>query len=249
MAKEKEIEKGDIGQVSRREFLKDAGLLVGGATVGSMAFVTACGGTATATQPAVTTTVTVSKFICPNSGCGQEFSSLAALQAHIKADHPNEAVPEKLTKLTVNGVSYEVKVEPNWTLLDVLRNQLGLTGTKISCDEGSCGVCTVLIDGKSMYSCMVLGVECNDKKIETIESLYNGVTLSPIQQAFVENFGYECGYCTPGMIMSTKALLDNNPDPTEQEIRQALAGNICKCGAYQYIVGSVSSAAKKMKGG
>ena len=247
MAEEQKIKTSDIRQVSRREFLKDAGLLVGGATVGSMAFVSACGGTATTTHPVVTTTVTVSKFICPNSGCGQEFSSLAELQAHIVAEHPNEAVPEKLTKLTVNGIAYELKVEPNWTLAEVLRDKLGMTGTKISCDKGECGFCTVVLDGEAVFSCLLLAATCEGKSIQTIEGLSDPVTheLHPIQEAFKVHHGMQCGFCTPGAIMTTKALLDKNPNPTVNEAKEALSGIMCRCSNFPRILESVMAAAAK----
>jgi aerobic-type carbon monoxide dehydrogenase small subunit (CoxS/CutS family) len=169
------------------------------------------------------------------------------LTSHVNTAHPADvvAVPEKLTKLIVNGETHELKVEVNWTLNFVLREKLGLTGTKIWCEEGSCGACTVLMDGAPIFSCMTLATECEGKNIETIEGLSDGVTLHPIQQAFIDNFGLQCGYCTPGIILVTKALLSEDPNPTVEDIREALAGNICKCGDYKQIIASVLAVAAK----
>ncbi len=151
--------------------------------------------------------------------------------------------------LKVNGVNYEVSVSPTQTLSDVLREELGLTGTKIMCNEGECGACTVLIDGKPVLSCMTLAIEAEGRDILTIEGLADPITgrLHPLQEAFVELSGMQCGVCTPGMILTAKALLDNNPDPTEDDVREALSGNLCRCGNYRRIVECVLYASKKMK--
>lgn len=152
--------------------------------------------------------------------------------------------------LKINGVNYEVSVSPTQTLSDLLREELGLTGTKIMCNEGECGACTVLIDGKPVLSCMTLAIETEGKNILTIEGLADPITgrLHPLQEAFVELSGMQCGVCTPGMILTAKALLDNNPDPTEDDVREALSGNLCRCGNYRRIVECVLYASKKMKG-
>jgi len=149
--------------------------------------------------------------------------------------------------LTVNGINYAINVEPNRILVDVLRDVLGLTGTKKSCSEGECGACTVIMDGKPVASCLVLAVDADKKTITTIEGLADGENLHPLQVSFVRNGGIQCGYCTPGMIMSSKALLDENPDPTTHEVRTAISGNLCRCTGYQQIVDSVMAAAKAMK--
>lgn len=160
-----------------------------------------------------------------------------------------------IIRLTVNEEPYELKVgvqiEPWHTLARTLRETLGLTGTKIWCDHGECGACTVLMEGKPVLSCSTLTVECDGKKITTVEGLADPKTgkLHPIQQAFLDNWGFQCGFCTPGMIMSTKALLDANPDPTEEEIRKVLAGNLCRCTGYVKIVESVLKAAEAMRKG
>jgi len=152
-------------------------------------------------------------------------------------------------ELTVNGVKHVIDVKPNETLASVLRSKLKLTGVKIGCNRGECGACTVLMDGKPVVSCLVLAVEAEGKSILTIEGLADPKTgeLHPIQKAFVENFGLQCGFCTPGMIMSAKALLDENPNPTLEEIKEALVGNICRCGAYPHIFKSILAAAAKMR--
>lgn len=151
--------------------------------------------------------------------------------------------------LKVNGVNYYLSVTPTQTLADVLREELGLTGTKIMCNEGECGACTVLVDGKPILSCMTLAIEAEGRDILTIEGLADPVTgrLHPLQEAFVELSGMQCGVCTPGMILTAKALLDNNPNPTEDDVREALSGNLCRCGNYRRIVQCVLYASKKMK--
>ena len=146
--------------------------------------------------------------------------------------------------LNVNGESYDISIEPNRTLVDVLRDELGLTGTKKGCDLGNCGCCGVLIDGKPVVSCLTLAIEAQGKDILTIEGLADGENLHPIQRAFIEHDGLQCGFCTPGMIITAKALLDENPNPAENEIREALAGNLCRCTGYDKIVESIQAAAE-----
>jgi len=152
-------------------------------------------------------------------------------------------------KLIVNGREHMLSVTPNVTLADVLREKLGLTGLKIGCNSGECGACTVLINGQPTASCLTLAIDCEGKEILTIEGLANPETgkLHPIQQAFIEHHGLQCGYCTSGMIMSVKALLNRNPNPTEEEVREAINGNICRCTGYMNIIESVLAAAEKMR--
>ena len=150
--------------------------------------------------------------------------------------------------LNVNGNQYTLHVKPSTTLLDIIREDLGLTGAKEGCGEGECGACTVLMDSLAVNACLVLAVEANNKQITTIEGLAHGGDLHPIQQAFVDIGGLQCGFCTPGMILSTKALLDKNQNPTDQEIRKGLEGNFCRCTGYTKIIESVRVAADKMRG-
>ena len=152
-------------------------------------------------------------------------------------------------RLTVNGESYTVAVEPCESLLDVLRDKLSLTGTKKGCDRGDCGACTIIMDGKTVNSCLVLAVEADDKEVLTIEGLANKGQLHPIQEAFIQQGAVQCGYCTPGMIISVKALLDENPNPTEEEVRQAIGGNLCRCTGYVKIVDAVKKAAEVIQAG
>lgn len=156
--------------------------------------------------------------------------------------------------LTVNGRTYKLQVgeqhdqiSPSHTLAHTLRVTLGLTGTKVSCDSGACGACTVLADGKAVLSCMMLTVECGGMNITTIEGLQDQTTkkLHPIQQSFVDHTAFQCGFCTPGMIMSAKALLDENPSPTEQDVKDALAGNFCRCISHYHVIEAVMAVAEK----
>ncbi len=155
---------------------------------------------------------------------------------------------KQLIKLRVNGIDEEVYVEPWWTLAYVLREQLGLTGTKVGCNQGMCGACTILLDGKAVKSCLFLAMKAQGKNILTIEGLQgeNG-ELHPLQEAFIEHFAVQCGYCTPGMIMAAKALLDENHAPTEEEVKLGLSGNLCRCTGYKKIVEAVLAAAETMK--
>jgi carbon-monoxide dehydrogenase small subunit len=147
--------------------------------------------------------------------------------------------------MTVNSKKYEVAVEPNQVLVDVLRDQLGLTGTKVGCADGGCGSCTVIMDGKAVNSCLVLAVQANGSNILTIEGMETDQGLHPIQQAFVDKGAIQCGFCTPGLILSAKALLDQNPHPDRSEIRMAISGNLCRCTGYQKIVEAIQDASKK----
>ncbi len=142
-------------------------------------------------------------------------------------------------QVTVNGTLFEAGVDPRWTLAEFLRDQLNLTGTKVGCDRGECGSCTVLVDGKAILSCMALATEVAGRKITTVESLAGDGKLSTLQQAFWETGAVQCGFCTPGMLMSATALLAAKPKPTEDEIRLALSGNLCRCTGYRKIVEGV----------
>jgi carbon-monoxide dehydrogenase small subunit len=148
--------------------------------------------------------------------------------------------------LNVNKINYKVAVEPQRTLVEVLRDTLGLTGTKKSCSEGECGACTVLMDGKPAASCLVLALDAQGKEITTIEGLSEGEKLHPIQEAFVKHAAIQCGFCTPGMVLSAKALLDENPKPTATEVRKGISGNLCRCTGYQQIVDAILAASQTM---
>ena len=153
---------------------------------------------------------------------------------------------KQLIELSVNGEAYELAVEPQTTLLEVLRDYLGLTGTKEACGTGECGSCTVLIEGKPILSCLALAVDYPNKEIITIEGVSQGEKLTPVQQAFVDCGAVQCGFCTPGMILSASALLKKNPSPSEEEIRKALEGHLCRCTGYNKIVEAINTAARQM---
>jgi aerobic-type carbon monoxide dehydrogenase small subunit (CoxS/CutS family) len=209
---------------SRREFLKDAGLFAGGATVGSM----------TTASP---------------------IPAAAARETDTSAD-PTSATPDferdgtrspKIIKLNVNGEDYEVQVEPEESLRDCLREKLGYLSIKDMCvGHGACGSCAVIMDGRPVLSCMTLAIECGGRRIETAE----GIALSghPLIDTYIDNYCMQCGYCTPGFICTSKALLDRNPDPTEADIREALAGNLCRCATYIRHIPAIQQAARAMKG-
>lgn len=149
--------------------------------------------------------------------------------------------------LIVNGTLREIEVEPHELLLDVIRDRLGLTGAKRSCDVQVCGACTLLLDGRPVSSCTLLAIEARGREVLTIEGLARNGKLHPLQEAFIENGGFQCGFCTPGMILTAKTLLDENPDPSEEEIIQFMQGNLCRCTGYKKIIESIMAAAKKVR--
>jgi len=153
----------------------------------------------------------------------------------------------QLVKLNVNGEDLELAIAPHHTLLEVLREDAGLTGTKHGCEQGECGLCTVLIDGLPQFSCLTLAIEAQGCEIRTVEGLARGGELHPLQQAYVETGASQCGYCSPGMLMSALALVERNPAPTRDEIREALAGNLCRCTGYLAIIDAVELAASRMR--
>jgi carbon-monoxide dehydrogenase small subunit len=148
--------------------------------------------------------------------------------------------------LEINGKAFQIPLDPSKTLLEVLREDLGLTGTKNGCSEGECGACTVLLDGRAVYACLLLVSDAEGKRITTIEGLAEGDRLDPVQEAFVEHGAIQCGFCTPGMILSAKALLDENPVVSEEEVKTALAGNLCRCTGYRKIISAVVAAGTKL---
>ena len=156
---------------------------------------------------------------------------------------------KQIARFIVNGWPYELLIESNMILVEVLANALDLTGTKCSCGVGECGSCTVLIDGKPTLSCCTLAITARDKNILTIEGLAEGTTLHPLQKAFIDYGAIQCGFCTPGMILTAKALLDENPKPTREEVKAGLGGNLCRCTGYVKIVDAVLAAAETMKKG
>jgi carbon-monoxide dehydrogenase small subunit len=148
---------------------------------------------------------------------------------------------------TVNGEPVEVSFAPYKTLLEVLREDLGLTGTKHGCELGECGACAVLVDGEPVLSCLMLAIECEGRSVQTVEGLASGTKLHPLQAAFADHGGSQCGYCTPGMIMTAKGLLDREPNPSREQIKEAIAGNICRCTGYNQIVEAIEEAASEMR--
>jgi carbon-monoxide dehydrogenase small subunit len=148
--------------------------------------------------------------------------------------------------LEVNGKAYRREVETRWSLADVLRHELGLTGTHVGCEHGVCGACTVLVDGVSARACLMFAVQAHGRRVETVEGLALGETLSPLQEAFRDNHGLQCGFCTPGMLMTLTELLREQPAPTEAEVRAAISGNVCRCTGYQAIVAAALDAARRI---
>ena len=159
-----------------------------------------------------------------------------------------ESIPQRLVTVTVNDEQHKVMVEPRVLLVHLLREGLGLTGTHIGCDTTNCGACTVLVDGRPVKSCTMLAVQADGRAVRTVEGLGTRSELSPVQEGFREEHGLQCGYCTPGMMISATALLQRNPNPTEDEVRWALSGNLCRCTGYQNIVKAVLWAAAKARG-
>lgn len=214
--KEEKTKKG-FGNLSRRDFLKDAGLVIGGTTVGSMAF-----------------------------------TSGAQAQNKPDADKISETLAQcsedTITiELTVNGGKYRLRVEPNWSLRQLLRDETGLTSPKDWCGGvGACGSCTVIMNGRPVLSCLTLACECDGAVIETAEGIAK--EKHPIIDSYIKWNAFQCGYCTPGFVTSAKALLDRNPDPTEADVRDALGGNLCRCGTYQQHPKAVLEAAQVLKG-
>jgi len=188
---------------------------------------------------------TTRRYLCPY--CSITLDTFETLKEHVISKHKTDPlpVPEGLIKLTVNGQAYELKVEPEWTLYELIHDRLGLTGVKMFCDRGACGSCTVIMDGRPILSCMTLAIECDGKTIESAEGIAEAE--HPLVESYVKHHTMQCGYCTPGFITTAKALLDRNPDPTEEEIREALGGNLCRCGTYPQHPKAVLEAARNLK--
>ena len=185
-----------------------------------------------------------SKYLCPY--CATRFETFDELKAHVIGEHKTEALPqpEGMIRLAINGQRYELQVEPNWTLYYLIHDVIGLTGAKMFCDRGACGSCTVIMDGRPVLSCMTLAIECDGKAIETVEGI--AVADHPLIDAYVKHHCMQCGYCTPGFVVTAKALLDRNPNPTADEVKEALSGNLCRCGTYPQHVKAVLEAAEKL---
>jgi aerobic-type carbon monoxide dehydrogenase small subunit (CoxS/CutS family) len=189
---------------------------------------------------------TLTEFRCPT--CARNFGSHADLERHYAAEHPDAVVPETVV-LHINDKDCEVLIEPHWTLQRALQFRLGLTGAKHMCDRGACGSCTVIMDGRAVLSCTTLASECEGKAIMTIEGIAADPKWKPLIDAYCRWDAMQCGYCTPGFLVTAKALLDKNPHPTEEEIRAALAGNICICGTYPRHSTAILEAALNMSKG
>lgn len=188
----------------------------------------------------------LTEYRCPL--CGRIFASHSELSRHFAADHPGSAVPV-IVRLNLNGKLCEVLIEPHWTLQRTLQFRLGLTGAKHMCNKGVCGSCTVIIDGRAVLSCTTLAIECEGKAIQTVEGIAADARWKPLVDAYCKWDAMQCGYCTPGFLVSAKALLDKNPNPTEQECREALAGNICICGTYPRHATAIMEAALEIAKG
>jgi xanthine dehydrogenase YagT iron-sulfur-binding subunit len=194
-----------------------------------------------------------------STGAGLAAAATVPLRGQDKksgADAPLPAVPRTTVKFKVNGADQSLEIEDRWTLVEVLRDHIGLTGTKIGCDRSECGACTVLIDGKPMYSCTQLAVWMDGRSIQTVEGLSTNGQLDPLQQAFIDHDAPQCGFCTSGQLMAAKALLNRNPHPTRDEVRSAMTGNLCRCSNYNHYVeavlaagGTPANAAPKTTGG
>jgi aerobic-type carbon monoxide dehydrogenase small subunit (CoxS/CutS family) len=185
------------------------------------------------------------RYSCPY--CLNTFDSFDAIKSHIITEHAAESLPEPAgtIHITVNGQRYKFRVEPDWTLYYLIHDRLGLTGTKLMCDRGACGSCTVIMNGRPILSCMTLAIECDGQRIETVE----GVAASghPLIEEYVKHHCMQCGYCTPGFVVTAKALLDRNNNPSDPQIRKALAGNLCRCGTYPQHPKAVLEAAEVLR--
>lgn len=183
-------------------------------------------------------------YACPY--CSNTFPSFKDLKEHVVSRHPVDQPerPEGQIRLVINGENYDIHVESEWTLHYVIHDRLGLTGVKLFCDRGACGSCTVIMNGRPILSCMTLAIECDGADIETAEGIARAG--HPLVDLYVKHHCMQCGYCTPGFIVTAKALLDKNPDPTEDDVKNALAGNLCRCGTYPQHIKAVMEASEKI---
>ncbi len=187
----------------------------------------------------------LTRYPCPY--CRETLESVDAVKSHVLKRHAAESLPEPegTVRLTVNGQAHTLRVEPDWTLHYLIHDVLGLTGTKLMCDRGACGSCTVLLNGRPVLSCMTLAVECNGKQVETVEGI--AAAGHPLIEEYVKHHCMQCGFCTPGFVVTAKALLDRNGSPTEREIREALGGNLCRCGTYPQHPKAILQAARILR--
>jgi aerobic-type carbon monoxide dehydrogenase small subunit (CoxS/CutS family) len=187
----------------------------------------------------------LTRYSCPY--CLSTFDTFEAIKSHILARHQTESLPEPegTIHIAINGQKYKFQVEPDWTLYHLIHDILGFTGTKLMCDRGACGSCSVIMNGRPILSCMTLAIECNGKQIETVEGI--AASNHPLVEEYVKHHCMQCGYCTPGFVVTAKALLDRNLNPTEQEIREALGGNLCRCGTYPQHPKAILEAAKVLR--
>jgi|WetSurMetagenome_2_1015567.scaffolds.fasta_scaffold09348_3 aerobic-type carbon monoxide dehydrogenase small subunit (CoxS/CutS family) len=192
-----------------------------------------------------TPAASLARYSCPY--CLNTFGTFEAIKSHILADHRTDSLPdpEGTIHFTVNGQRYKLSVEPDWTLHYLIHEVLGLSGTKLMCDRGACGSCTVIMNGRPVLSCMTLAIECNGKQIETVEGI--AAANHPLIEEYVKHHCMQCGYCTPGFVVTAKALLDRNRNPSEQEIREALGGNLCRCGTYPQHPKAILEAARQLR--
>ncbi len=218
-----EEKKGKKGGISRRDFIKGTGLAVGGVAISSTVLGVACG------TPAAPTTNVTPGTPTPTPGTPAPTPKPVEI---IKA-------PEGVVTLNVNGQKVVMEVKPEWSLAFVLREKLGLVGLKVGCDRAECGACNIMVDGRQHLACSMLAIESEGRAIVTLEGLATGPNLHPVQKLFLENSTFQCGYCTPGMIISAVALLSKTPKPTLDQARQAIAGNLCYCGDYTRIVNTI----------
>jgi xanthine dehydrogenase YagT iron-sulfur-binding subunit len=187
----------------------------------------------------------INNIVCPH--CSQVFDTLDGMREHILTNHRGSSLPapQGQIRLHINEREYILDVKPNVTLYDLIHDQLGLTGAKQFCDRGACGSCTVIMDGEPVLSCMILAIECDGKSIETVEGIAE--KKHPLIESYAKNHAMQCGYCTPGFVTTSKAILDKNPEPGEQEIRVSLSGNLCRCGTYPQHTIAVMEAAENLK--
>ena len=230
--------------INRRNFLKNAGVVITGSTLAAGLTLAPESMKAAEAIQAVPTTLT--QFRCPI--CGKNLATFAELKNHFATAHPGAVVPVT-TKLHINNKDCEVLIEPHWTLQRTLQFRLGLTGAKQMCDRGVCGSCTVIIDGRAVLSCTTLAVECEGKSIQTVEGIAADSKWKPLIDSYCKWDAMQCGYCTPGFVVSAKALLEKNPKPTEDDCKQALAGNICCCGTYPRHPTAIMEAAPQISKG